>query len=36
MTDGEGRRETEDEARMRALVERDISVPEPTGGECRR
>lgn len=36
LTDGEGRRETEDEARMRALVERDISVPEPTEEECLR
>jgi peptidyl-prolyl cis-trans isomerase C len=36
LTDGEGRRETPDEARMRALVEREISVPEPTEDECRR
>ncbi|MGX5734784.1 peptidylprolyl isomerase [Bosea thiooxidans] len=36
MTDEEGRRETADEARMRALVEQEISVPEPTREECRR
>ena len=36
LTDGEGRRETEDEARMRALVEREVSVPEPSEAECRR
>lgn len=35
-TDGEGRLETEDEARMRALVEREVGVPEPTEAECRR
>lgn len=35
-TDAEGRRETEDEARVRALVEREVSVPEPTEEECRR
>ncbi|MCO5091187.1 peptidylprolyl isomerase [Bosea sp. (in: a-proteobacteria)] len=36
LSDGAGRRETEDEARMRALVEREVSVPEPTEAECRR
>lgn len=34
--DGAGRRETEDEARMRALVEREVATPEPTEEECRR
>lgn len=34
--DGAGRRETESEARMRALVEREVAVPEPTETECRR
>jgi peptidyl-prolyl cis-trans isomerase C len=34
--DTAGRRETEDEARMRALVEREVAVPEPTEAECRR
>jgi peptidyl-prolyl cis-trans isomerase C len=34
--DGEGRRETADEARMRALVEREVTVPRPTEDECRR
>jgi len=36
LSDGQGRRETEDEARMRALVEREVVVPEPTEEECRR
>ncbi|WP_018263887.1 peptidylprolyl isomerase [Methylobacterium sp. WSM2598] len=34
--DAEGRRETEEEARMRALVEREVAVPAPTEEECRR
>jgi peptidyl-prolyl cis-trans isomerase C len=34
--DEEGRRETADEARMRAVVEREIVVPQPTDMECRR
>jgi peptidyl-prolyl cis-trans isomerase C len=34
--DEEGRRETADEARMRALVEREVVVPRPTDIECRR
>jgi peptidyl-prolyl cis-trans isomerase C len=34
--DAAGRRETDDEARMRALVEREATVPEPTDDECRR
>jgi peptidyl-prolyl cis-trans isomerase C len=36
MSDGSGRRETADEARMRALVEREAVTPEPTEDECRR
>ncbi len=35
-TDAEGRRETDEEACMRALVEREVAVPEPTEAECRR
>jgi peptidyl-prolyl cis-trans isomerase C len=34
--DPAGRRETEEEARMRALVEHETTVPEPTEEECRR
>lgn len=34
--DAEGRRETDEEACMRALVEREATVPEPTEEECRR
>jgi peptidyl-prolyl cis-trans isomerase C len=34
--DGDGRRETDDEAIMRALVEREITVPEPDDATCRR
>lgn len=36
MSDGAGRRETEDEARMRALVESEVRTPEPSEDECRR
>lgn len=36
LADAEGRRETADEARMRALVEREATAPEPTEEECRR
>jgi len=36
IADGAGRRETEDEAKMRALVEREVVTPEPTEEECRR
>jgi peptidyl-prolyl cis-trans isomerase C len=36
ISDEEGRRETQDEARMRALVDREVVVPEPTEAECRR
>lgn len=34
--DAEGRRETQAEADMRALVEREVVTPEPTTEECRR
>lgn len=34
--DAEGRRETDEEACMRALVEREVTVPDPTEAECRR
>ncbi len=34
--DDAGRRETDDEARMRALVEREVVTPEPSEEECRR
>jgi peptidyl-prolyl cis-trans isomerase C len=34
--DGEGRRETDDEAIMRALIEREVTVPEPDDETCRR
>jgi peptidyl-prolyl cis-trans isomerase C len=33
--DAEGRRETPDEANMRALVEREVAVPQATEEECR-
>jgi len=36
LEDGEGRRETEDEAAMRALVETDVRLPEADEGTCRR
>jgi peptidyl-prolyl cis-trans isomerase C len=36
LADGEGRRETEDEALIRALVEAEVSVPEPDADSCRR
>lgn len=36
IADEAGRRETEDEACMRALVDRETTVPEPTTDECRR
>jgi peptidyl-prolyl cis-trans isomerase C len=36
ISDAEGRRETDDEAIMRALVEREVTVPEPDGATCRR
>ncbi len=34
--DGEGRRETPDEARLRALMEREVVVPRAGEAECRR
>jgi peptidyl-prolyl cis-trans isomerase C len=34
--DGEGRRETEGEARLRALLEREVVVPHAGEAECRR
>lgn len=36
LVDGDGRQETEDEARMRALVEREVHTPTPSQDECRR
>jgi peptidyl-prolyl cis-trans isomerase C len=36
ITDSDGRRETDDEAIMRALVEREVKVPEPDDETCRR
>jgi peptidyl-prolyl cis-trans isomerase C len=33
--DAEGRRETQDEADMRALVEREVVVPQASAAECR-
>lgn len=35
-SDGEGRTETAEEAAIRSLVEREVSVPEATVEECRR
>ena len=35
-TDGDGRRETDEEALIRALVEREVSVPEADEDTCRR
>lgn len=34
--DGEGRRETRDEARLRALIDREVVVPNAGEDECRR
>jgi peptidyl-prolyl cis-trans isomerase C len=34
--DADGRRETDDEAVMRALIEREVAVPEPDDATCRR
>lgn len=34
--DGEGRRETQDEAALRALVEREVKVPNADPADCRR
>ena len=36
VSDEDGRRETDDEAIMRALVEREVAVPEPDEETCRR
>jgi peptidyl-prolyl cis-trans isomerase C len=36
ISDDDGRRETDDEAMMRALVEREVTVPEPDEETCRR
>jgi peptidyl-prolyl cis-trans isomerase C len=36
ISDKDGRRETDDEAIMRALVDREVKVPEPDDGTCRR
>jgi peptidyl-prolyl cis-trans isomerase C len=36
ISDSGGRRETDDEAIMRALVEREVKVPEPDDETCRR
>jgi peptidyl-prolyl cis-trans isomerase C len=35
-SDSAGRRETEEEASIRALVEREVTVPEPDAETCRR
>jgi peptidyl-prolyl cis-trans isomerase C len=36
ISDAEGRRETDEEAMMRALIEREVAVPEPDDETCRR
>lgn len=36
LTDEEGRRETDDEAMIRVLVDREVTVPEPDDETCRR
>ena len=36
LSDGEGRRETDEEAIIRGLIEREVSVPEPDDATCRR
>lgn len=36
ISDDDGRRETDDEALMRAVVERELVVPEPDDETCRR
>ncbi len=35
-SDGEGRRETDEEGTIRALIEREVVVPEPDDETCRR
>ncbi|MBI2713313.1 MAG: peptidylprolyl isomerase [Rhizobiales bacterium] len=36
ISDAEGRRETDEEAMMRGLIEREVAVPEPDDETCRR
>ncbi|MBI5262213.1 MAG: peptidylprolyl isomerase [Bradyrhizobium sp.] len=36
ISDADGRRETDEEAMMRALIEREVTVPEPDDETCRR
>lgn len=36
LSDSEGRRETEDEAAMRALIDREVETPTPDEAACRR
>jgi peptidyl-prolyl cis-trans isomerase C len=36
IVDGEGRRETDEEALIRILLEREVTVPEPDEESCRR
>ncbi len=36
LSDSDGRRETDDEAAMRTLVEREVPTPEPDEAACRR
>ncbi len=36
MSDDEGRRETDEEARMRALIDKEVVTPEPDEPTCRR
>lgn len=36
LTDSAGRRETDEEASIRALIEREVRIPEPDAETCRR
>ncbi len=36
VSDSDGRRETDEEAMIRTLVEREVAVPEPDDASCRR
>jgi peptidyl-prolyl cis-trans isomerase C len=36
LSDGDGRRETDEEAIIRGLIEREVTVPEPDDETCRR
>jgi len=36
LSDGDGRRETDEEAIIRGLIEREVSVPKPDDDSCRR